>query len=128
LTTQEPQEITAIDLQRAIEFYLRVFQCEVESFADGTCWFKTPDIDGRGGAMVVIRARTPRDGSVVGYFRVGSLEEILARVLREGGKVLIGKSPVGGSALFAYCQDTEGNRFTLEQPGSPDLPGDGGCD
>ncbi|HVT40789.1 MAG TPA: VOC family protein [Gemmatimonadaceae bacterium] len=118
-TSAEHLQIPATDVPRAIAFYQHVFGFDVESFADGTCWFSTPRIDNRASGTGVIRARTAQDPNFVNYFRVASLEEVTTRVSRHGGRVLIPRSLIAGSMWFAYCQDTEGNRFAIEQCASP---------
>ena len=44
---------------------------------------------------------------------VDSIEDSLATIVAEGGKVVTGKTPVPGMGYFATCEDTEGNKIGI---------------
>ncbi len=44
---------------------------------------------------------------------VDSIEDSLATIVAEGGKVVTAKTPVPGMGYFATCQDTEGNKIGI---------------
>ena len=46
---------------------------------------------------------------------VASLDETIAALKTNGGKVLEGPMPIPGVGRLAYCQDTEGNTFGMMQ-------------
>ena len=106
--------ILAENLQRAAAFYERVFECDVETHADDSCRFVVPGIDARGAVLGVIRPRTSSDRDTINRFTVASLEHAMNRVVRHQGSVLV-KSTGDGQIWFAFCQDTEGNRFIIDQ-------------
>jgi predicted enzyme related to lactoylglutathione lyase len=109
--------ILAENLQRAAAFYERVFECVVETGAAERCRFVVPAIRERGAILGVIRRRIVGDHDTINRFTVGSLEQAMDRVLRHEGSVLV-TSIGAGHIWFALCQDTEGNRFVIEQ-GTP---------
>jgi predicted enzyme related to lactoylglutathione lyase len=106
--------ILAANLQRAAAFYACVFECDVETYADDSRRFVVPDIHERGAVLGVIRLRTSSDQDIINQFTVASLDEAMDRVRRHQGSVLV-KSLGAGYIWFALCQDTEGNRFVIEQ-------------
>lgn len=64
-------------------------------------------------------SRAPEDepshfGSRVYFDANPSLDAWLAKVQPAGGRVLVGKTPIGGDrGYFAYIEDSEGNRVGL---------------
>ena len=59
-----------------------------------------------------------RQGSTAGFentIGVDSVDEALARIEAQGGKVIRPKAAVPGVGWLAYCEDTEGNTFGLMQ-------------
>ncbi len=44
---------------------------------------------------------------------VDSIEDTVANITAEGGKVLQDKTPIPGMGWFATCEDTEGNQIGL---------------
>src|SRR5207249_6984585 len=44
---------------------------------------------------------------------VESIEDAVAKIETEGGKVLQGKMPIPGMGYFAICEDTEGNQIGI---------------
>jgi predicted enzyme related to lactoylglutathione lyase len=44
---------------------------------------------------------------------VDSIEDAIARIEAEGGKVVQGKTPIPTMGWFATCEDIEGNKFGL---------------
>jgi predicted enzyme related to lactoylglutathione lyase len=118
-TPGEEIVIPADDVQRAAGFYQRVFDCDVETRDDETCHFAVPPLGGWSGARAVIRPRAPYDRDVTNYFRVESLRATTARVERHHGRVLVAMLTAGQSYL-SLCQDTEGNRFSIESARSSD--------
>jgi predicted enzyme related to lactoylglutathione lyase len=105
--------IPADNLQRAAGFYARVFQCEVEAAADDTYRFSLPPIGEWAGVQGVIRLRSPNDADATNAFTVSSLEGATDRLVRFGGRLLAGPL-LAGRVRLSLCQDTEGNRFSLE--------------
>jgi predicted enzyme related to lactoylglutathione lyase len=106
--------ILAANLRRADTFYARVFECDVETRADDTCRFMVRTIDEQGAVAAVIRLRTPDDQDRTNWFIVESIDRTTELVYRQQGTVLM-RSVAPGRKRFAFCQDTEGNRFLIEE-------------
>lgn len=61
----------------------------------------------------MIKRKDPKEHPIT-YVGVPSIDEYSLKVEELGGKVLISKTPVKGmSGFFAYCEDTENNRFGI---------------
>lgn len=109
-------EIPADDPERAIAFYQKVFGWKFEKW-EGPMeyWLITtgpaeePGIDGGLG-----RRASPESG-VENTIDVESVEDCIASIEANGGKVIRPKGAVPGVGWLAYCEDTEGNRFGLMQ-------------
>ena len=57
--------------------------------------------------------RKTADQRMVNYRGVSSVDEILPKIEKLGGKVLIPKTVVPGGGYLAICTDTENNTFGL---------------
>jgi predicted enzyme related to lactoylglutathione lyase len=119
-------EIEAKDTVRAKKFYTKAFGWKMEQMGKDF------------GDYVVITTGDPKEpmGINGGMFQGGKKKELnafscvvgvddvqkaMADVKAAGGKVLTKKpDDIPGVGLYAKCEDTEGNRFTLLQP-SPDM-------
>lgn len=120
-------EIEAQDKERATKFYEQAFGWKMQVSGPET------------GGYVVVITGTPNDpkdpGINGGIFQGGEKKELnayscvigvedidkaIADVKSAGGKVLGEKMNIPTVGIYAKCEDTEGNRFTLLQP-SPDM-------
>ena len=107
-------EIPADDPERAIKFYEKVFDWQIEKW-DGPIeyWLimtgeeDKPGIDGG-----LARREDPTTG-VENTIDVKDLDASLANVKANGGKVIRPKMAVPGVGWMAYIKDTEGNVFGL---------------
>lgn len=107
-------EIPADDPERAIKFYEKVFDWQIEKW-DGPIeyWLimtgeeDKPGIDGG-----LARREDPTTG-VENTIDVKDLDTSLANVKANGGKVIRPRIAVPGVGWMAYIKDTEGNVFGL---------------
>ncbi|HEY0162325.1 MAG TPA: VOC family protein [Edaphobacter sp.] len=109
-------EIPCENLERATTFYetllgVPMYRADVETpmviFAS--------DRTGTGGHLVKSPFRKPGRGGAMVYLNCdGELDNVLARVPKAGGLVLMPKTPVpGGHGHFACLRDSEGNHIGL---------------
>lgn len=114
-------EIPTKDLNRATEFYQKVFDIEIKLVDFGPLkmgWFPFDDkFPGSPGSLVKNdESYTPSEKGVLIYFtsQAGDLTIELSRVEAAGGKIIMPKTlikeDIGYMALFL---DTEGNRIAL---------------
>ncbi len=107
-------EIPADDPERAIKFYEKVFDWQIEKW-DGPIeyWLimtgeeDKPGIDGG-----LARRENPTTG-VENTIDVKDLDASLANVKANGGKVIRPRMAIPGVGWMAYIKDTEGNVFGL---------------
>jgi predicted enzyme related to lactoylglutathione lyase len=107
-------EIPADDPARAVEFYSKVFNWQINTWEGPMEYWliasagnDEPGIDG-----AIMR----RDGpvkTVVNSISVPSVDQYMDRVAAAGGKVLMPKTAIPGVGHFTYCEDTEGNMFGI---------------
>ncbi|MCL5113620.1 MAG: VOC family protein [Patescibacteria group bacterium] len=123
-------EIEAQDKERAKKFYSQAFGWEMQQmgqdFGDyvvvktGEDTGKMEDMGINGGIYQLGEGKKEVNAyrCVIG---VGDVNKAMADVKKAGGKVLSEKpDDIPNVGLFAKCEDTEGNVFTLLQP-SPDM-------
>ena len=112
-------EIPVLDLDRACDFYSKVFDTSLTQDAvDGyqMAFFETSDESfGASGALVVGDVYRPSHQGCFLYFGVESIDETVARALEHGGFVLYPKKSNGDLGFVAEIEDTEGNRIALHQ-------------
>ncbi len=110
-------EIATIDLERAKDFYGKVFDIEFQ-FVDmpGNQMYMfngDPESPNSLGALVKSSENRPSaDGTIV-YFQCEDLSAEEARVTEHGGKVVLPKMSIGEFGFIAQFIDTEGNRIAL---------------
>jgi predicted enzyme related to lactoylglutathione lyase len=101
-------EIPAEDLQRAKDFYSKLFGWKIESWQGMD--YMMIDTYGLGGGMM---KRMHPDQQITDYFGVPSVDEYSAEVEKLGGKILVPKKAVPGMGYFVICMDTEKNVFGI---------------
>ncbi|MDX5477670.1 MAG: VOC family protein [Cyclobacteriaceae bacterium] len=112
-------EIPVNDMESAIAFYEKVFDCKLERHQLGPidmAWFPwNHEMGGAGGSLVKSEGnyQTSENGVLV-YFSSEDVNQELERIPKAGGQVLQGKTlitkEIGYMALFI---DSEGNRIAL---------------
>lgn len=109
-------EIAATDLERAKNFYAKVFELEFQliEMPESTMYmFGEPDKVGSSGCLVQGEGSNPSaDGTII-YFECKDVAVQEARVEAAGGKVILPKMDIGEFGFFAQFMDTEGNRIGL---------------
>ncbi len=109
-------ELPADDPDRAVAFYSGVFNWKIEKWAGPEdYWLITtgsatqPGIDG-----AITRRQEPLS-TVINSIDVPSVDDFVNKIVDNGGRVVLPKMPVPGVGYVAYCQDTEGNTFSIMQ-------------
>ena len=118
-------EIRVSDKERAKKFYSSVFEWVINPVGDGTYWLVstaravyTKGVESGMDAVIRLRdglaptAEQPTNAFVCNI-EVGDVDEALKRVVAAGGKVIRDKQPLEGVGFEAFCEDTEGNVFSL---------------
>jgi predicted enzyme related to lactoylglutathione lyase len=108
-------EIPADQPERAITFYKSVFGWQFSKW-DGPMpyWMITTGPDGEPGINGGLMPRSPESASanVIG---VKSLDESIANVQKNGGRIAVPKIAIPGVGWLAYFTDPEGNLFGMMQ-------------
>ena len=108
-------EIGVDDMDRAVSFYKNVFEWKIEKW-DGPVdyWLVATGDDDKPGINGALQNRR-EDAPVVNTVDVKDLDEAIARVEKNGGKVTSPRMAVPGVGYMAYCADPEGNPFGMMQ-------------
>jgi len=109
-------EILADNPEKMAEFYRSGLQGEINSWGGPLPYWlvttgpgDTPGIDGG-----IMKREFPQ--TVINTIAVESLNEIMARVEKAGGKIVHGPDDIPGIGTHCYAADPEGNMFGLLQP------------
>jgi predicted enzyme related to lactoylglutathione lyase len=106
-------EIHADQLERAVAFYQRVFDWDVQRWEGSTdYWLVTTGPEEGPGINGAIMPRV-HGGSTYNTIDVPSVDEFAERIIEAGGEVVMPRTPVPGVGYMAYCSDTEGNVFGI---------------
>lgn len=109
-------EISADNLERASKFYSDVFAWKIQKWQGSQdYWLVTTGEDGRPGINGGLMKRSNPSATTVNSIDVPSVDEYVAKVTQNGGKVVTPKMTVPGVGYMAYCRDTEGNQFGIFQ-------------
>ncbi|MTI03376.1 VOC family protein [Roseibium sp. RKSG952] len=110
-------EIPVADMDRAIEFYQRVFGFELNrQMVDGyeMAFFpRSDDQAGLSGALAKGDVYKPSQTGCILYFAVDDIDEALRRSESEGAKLLYPKTDIGDGGYVAEIEDSEGNRIAI---------------
>ena len=111
-------EIPAVDLERAKKFYSKVFGVEFSVMQIGDTAYAVFGLDDRFncGALACGASYKPSQDGVVVYLNGGEdLSEVLGRVPKAGGTVLVEKTFLAKEAgYFGLFVDTEGNKMGIQ--------------
>ncbi|MDA0194828.1 MAG: VOC family protein [Bacteroidetes bacterium] len=109
-------EIATTDLERAKDFYAKVFELEfqfIEMPDSNMYMFGEPDKVGSAGCLVQAEGSNPSaDGTII-YFSCEDVASQAKLVESAGGKLIVPKTDIGDFGFFAQILDTEGNRIGL---------------
>lgn len=113
-------EIPVTNLDRAITFYSNLLSITLEQGTiDGNAaafFPATPPAAGITGALMQGDSYTPAlTGSRI-YLQAGPIDDLLRRVLAQGGQVLYPRTSIGELGFVAEFRDSEGNRIALHEP------------
>jgi predicted enzyme related to lactoylglutathione lyase len=110
-------EIPVEDIERAARFYSALFEAEVRCYDDGKRKIAIlPGAEGMdvGGSLTQVDGFIPSSNGPLAYIGAGrDLCDMLDRVEPAGGKVVVGKTPMGEFGYFATFHDSEGNTLAL---------------
>jgi hypothetical protein len=110
-------EIPCEDLDRAAEFYETLLNVKLlrTHLDQNPMAIFSSEQTGANGNLVKRTFRKPGRGGTMVYLNCdGELDNVLARVPKAGGLVLMPKTPVpGGHGHFACLRDSEGNHIGL---------------
>lgn len=114
-------EIPSRNLERALTFYARVFELDLEiSEIDGQRMvFMTPDdADATGAGLAITEGDDyrPSGEGIRVYLTVEDVEGVLARVVDAGGEIAAEIEVVEGWGRYAAFRDLEGSVIGITQP------------
>ncbi|MCL2700464.1 MAG: VOC family protein [Phycisphaerae bacterium] len=108
-------EIPTRDIERARTFYERTFGIQLTSHTMGEYeMLMFPDERGKpgaGGCLSKGPTSVPCDKGTLLYLNVTSIESVLERAMRNGGKVVQEKTSIGEHGFFAILEDPDGNHL-----------------
>lgn len=122
-------EIAVKDIARARRFYETVLGLELAEpiqMDEATLSFFPMEMDvvGAGGALIRSPHVEPSQQGTTIYFSVPSIDPVLERIGRAGGKHCMPRTSIGEYGFIAHFQDTEGNRVALHEPPASKSCGD----
>ncbi len=112
-------EIPVADLERAVQFYERVFQATLrrENMSGMQMAIFPYAYPHAGGALIRFEHYKPSADGVIIYLHTPELDEMLKRVDSAGGQCVFGPHSLSDDiGRIAQVIDSEGNRVGLHEP------------
>jgi len=109
-------DIPVLDLDRAVKFYSAVLgQAVKQQDFPGMTVGILPHSDGEvGGCLFTNAVEKPTEKGIMIYLNAnGRLDDAIAAVTPNGGKIVQPKQPIGPFGFRAIIVDSEGNRVAL---------------
>jgi predicted enzyme related to lactoylglutathione lyase len=122
MPTVQHFEIAADDVNRAQEFYKKVFGWTMQKMKNPVrpeedYWtFETKDDEGNQGLSGGLMKRQSPQQAVTNYITVLSIDEYSSKIKQSGGKIIISKATLPGMGFISVCLDSENNMFGLFEP------------
>lgn len=108
-------EIYIDEPERAIRFYSNVFGWKINSWGDTEYWLAETGAEGEEGIHGALQRRGDSNISTLNTIAADSLDDTLAAVTANGGKIFQHRMAVPGVGYWAMCTDSEGNPFGVMQ-------------
>jgi predicted enzyme related to lactoylglutathione lyase len=109
-------EINVDNPERASKFYGDTFGWQFQQWGGPSeYWLVTTGADSQPGINGGMMKRPHPGAATVNTIGVASVDESVAAVTKNGGKVVMPKTAIPTIGWFAYCTDTEGNTFGVMQ-------------
>ena len=106
-------DIPVADMTRAIAFYEKVTAQKLKRLPVGE-GKETALFESDGCLFLAPEDKPSHYGSRVYFNAESGVDDWLSRVQAAGGRTLVPKTPIGGGrGVFAYFEDSEGNRVGL---------------
>ncbi|HLF35284.1 MAG TPA: VOC family protein [Cyclobacteriaceae bacterium] len=102
-------EIPSDNPDKSMKFFTEVFGWKFQKFGNFDYWLiltgdpSTPGIDG--GLMKKIDPKQP----VTNHISVENLDEMIPKIEKAGGKIVVSKTAIPGVGYYAYFTDPDGN-------------------
>ena len=113
-------EIPAMEISRAVDFYQAILEINIEKMEMPNMQMGIFPYEEQMVTGVIVQAEgyQPSADGITIYLNGGdNLQIILDRVEKNGGKIVIPKTPhADGSEFFAVFLDSEGNRIGVHSP------------
>ncbi len=113
-------EIPARDFNRAVDFYEKVFETDIDRCDCGEeqMGFFPGGQGGLRGAISRSEDFNPSVDGVLIHFVTEQIDTVLQRVEKAGGRIVRPKTEIDaeGQGCFALILDSEGNRIGIHQP------------
>ena len=122
MPTVQHFEIAADDVNRAQEFYKKVFGWTMQRMnnpvrPEEDYWtFETKDDEGKRGLSGGLMKRQSPQQTVTNYITVSSIDEYSSKINQSGGKIIIPKTRLPNMGFISVCLDSENNMFGLFEP------------
>jgi uncharacterized protein len=108
-------EIHADEPERAVSFYGKVFGWRIEKKTAGKddYWLIYTGRQDEKGINGGLKKRLQPSASIVATMEVDNIDEYSKKTTASGGKLLTPKMLIPNTGYVMYCEDTEGNIFSL---------------
>jgi predicted enzyme related to lactoylglutathione lyase len=121
MPTVEYFQIPADDINRAREFYKKVFGWEMQKWNNSEkpeqeYWmFQTQDEKGNPGLGGGLMKRQSPQHTVTNFITISSIEEYSSKIEQSGGKIIMPKTEIPNMGFFAVFLDSENNMLGIYQ-------------
>ena len=109
-------EMSALNMDRAKNFWEKTFGWKFQKWEGMEYYGVTTGTDSEGidGGLSL----REKDNQVVNNIEVASVEQTVAAIVKNGGKILVPKTEIPGMGYYAIFTDSEDNTFSIMENSS----------
>ena len=104
-------EIPSDNTKKSRSFYQKVFKWKFEKWGEEDFWIIKTGRENEKGIDGSLMKKNELQQSVVNTIKVKNIDKTIKKIIKNGGEILIDKTPIKGIGWLVYFKDIDQNMF-----------------